>query len=413
MDDFLKNQIINSIKYIPANILRSYFLPTKNTETLALRKKTGFIRGACHTNDNYEQIKHANIEWVRHDIPYPFDENGNLREAYLLKKEEFKRLRANGLKVMGITYYPAECIKYGADIRTAQGEQKLRETTRFIASDLQGCVNGLQVANEMGMPHFTLPLTMQEAVRFIGVQLEELYPLRRDIIIGYNSAGPQIDLHLPMKEYHKYCDYIGLDIYLGCFFSLPGFVFLFEVMSRFLWAFTGKPILIQEFGYISDGAPKTKQEKTAILRSYGFDSEKQAKADIERFVENLSPQFANHVRKSCNNDPSLYANLLFGGDMKNHLYKELPRITKIPGMPHTPEGQAKFFKKVIALFYKLDFVCGTIIYCYSDYGKCGYCGQKDCPTETRWGLVDQQGNPKPSYFAVKEIYGHIKNKTQK
>ncbi len=413
MDDFLKNQIINSIKYIPANIVKSYFISTHSPASEEIRKKTGFIRGVCHAPENFRQLHEANIEWVRLDIPYPFDENGNIRKAYLDRKEECRRFTANGLRVMAITYYPAECIKYGADIRTETGEQTLRATARFIAEDLKDCTAGFQVANEMGMPHFTLPLTMQDAVRFIGVQLEELHPLRKNRIIGYNSAGPQVDLHLPMKEYHRYCDYVGLDMYLGCFFNLPGFVFLFEVMARFLWAFTKKPILIQEFGYIGDGKPKTKDEKNLILQSYGFNSEQDAIADIETFVNNLSPHFANHVKKACGNDTSKYASLLFKGDMKNHLYKELPRITKIPGIPHTPEGQAVFFKKVIKLYHSLDFVCGTIIYCYSDYGKCGYCGQTDCPTETRWGLVDQQGVPKPAYYAVRDIYGQIKNESEK
>ncbi len=413
MDDFLKNQIINSVKFIPANIVKSFFIPKSNEETKAMRKKHGFVCGVCHADENYEQIKGANIEWVRHDVPFPFDENGNIRKEYTAKKEMFMRYRENGLKIIAITSYPAECIKFGADIRTPEGEQKLREAARFVAQDLQSCVAGFQVTNEMGMPHFTLPLTMEEAIRFIGVQLEEMYPLRGNCIIGYNSAGPQIDLHLPMKKYHKYCDYVGLDMYLGCFFNMPGFVFMFSVMARFLWAFTKKPILIQEFGYIGDGKPKTKQEKQQILRSYGFESEEQATADIESFVNSLSPHFANHVRKSCGNDTSKYATLLFSGDMKNHLYKELPAITVIPGIPHTPDGQAKFFSKVIRLFYNLDFVCGTIIYCYSDYGKCGYCGQSDCPTETRWGLVDQQGNPKPAYYAVKDIYGQIRSEGEK
>ena len=84
--------------------------------------------------------------------------------------------------------------------------------------------------------------------------------------------------------------------------------------------------------------------------------------------------------------------------------KYLPRITVIPGMPHTPEGQAKFFRKVIRRFYKLPFVCGAIIYCYSDFQFCGYCGQTDCPTETMWGLVDVNKKPKPSYYAVRDAF---------
>ena len=44
MDDFLKNQIINSIKYIPANIVKSFFIPKSSDETKALRKLSMPIR---------------------------------------------------------------------------------------------------------------------------------------------------------------------------------------------------------------------------------------------------------------------------------------------------------------------------------------------------------------------------------
>ena len=136
-------------------------------------------------------------------------------------------------------------------------------------------------------------------------------------------------------------------------------------------------------------------------------SEKEAEKDIVRFVENLPEHFREHVKYVCENKPELYTDFMFHGDMTNHLYKELPAITVIPGCPHTPEGQAKFYRKVLKLFYKLDFICGAIVFSYSDCEKCAYCGQNDCPTETRWGLVDVKGNPKPSYYAVKELFGEF------
>ena len=123
-----------------------------------------------------------------------------------------------------------------------------------------------------------------------------------------------------------------------------------------------------------------------------------------KLVEALPEHFCNHVKFVCGDDRKMMTDFMLSGDMTNHLYKELPRITVIPGMPHTPEGQAKFFRKVIRRFYKLPFVCGAIIYCYSDFQFCGYCGQTDCPTETMWGLVDVNKKPKPSYYAVRDAF---------
>ncbi len=407
MDDFLKDQIINCIKYLPTNIIKSYFIKKSSAETEAFREKTGFIRGVTTADEGYELLSGANINWVRESLPAPFMADGSINEKYTEFKEKCLRYAQHGIKVMGITPLPNEYLNHGIDMRTPEGEQKLREVSRFIMEDVRDIVGGLQIANELGMPRFMIPYNMDECIRFLGIQMEEMYPLRGNVVIGYNSAGPQVDLHLGMKPYYKYCDYVGMDMYLGCFFSLPGFAWMFDIMVRYLWAFTGKPILMQEFGYIGGGKPKTKQEKIKILNSYGFKDEKEAKKDIMKFVDALPPHFRNHVKFVCGDNVQVTKDFMFAGDMTNHLYKELPRITVIPGMPHTPEGQAKFFTNVIDRLYKLPFMCGTIIYCYSDFHYCGYCGQTDCPTETLWGLVDTDRKPKPSYYAVKEAYGRI------
>lgn len=409
MDEFLKDQIINCVKYLPTNIIRSYFIKPYSDETEAFREKTGFIRGVTTADEGYELLNGANINWVRESLPAPFMPDGSINERYTEFKDKCRRYALHGIKVMGITPLPNEYINHGIDMRTPEGEQKLREVSRFIMEDVRDIVGGLQIANELGMPRFMIPYTMDECIRFLGIQMEEMYPLRGNAVIGYNSAGPQVDLHLGMKPYYKYCDYVGMDMYLGCFFSLPGFCWLFDVMARYLWAMTGKPVLMQEFGYIGGGKPKTKKEKLDILRSYGFNNEKEAKKDIMKFVDALPEHFRNHVKFVCGDDIQVTKDFMFAGDMTNHLYKELPKITVIPGMPHTPEGQAKFFRNVIDRLYKLPFMCGTIIYCYSDFHYCGYCGQTDCPTETLWGLVDINRKPKPSYYAVKEAYGRIKD----
>lgn len=49
-------------------------------------REKGFICGVCHPKEDYDQIKNANIDWVRMDIPFPFDENGEICSRYLLLK---------------------------------------------------------------------------------------------------------------------------------------------------------------------------------------------------------------------------------------------------------------------------------------------------------------------------------------
>ena len=408
MEKFVLDQIKYGVKYLPKCLVRSYYNPTSNAETRAFRKKAGgFICGVCHPNENYEQLRRGNIEWIRIDIPYPYDENGAIRKSYEDFKERCRGYKDRGFKVMAVTPYPRDYIDAGVDPR--KDEQGVKEIAVFLINDLRGYIDAVQITNEMGIPHFTLPLTQEEAARFIGVNAEAMNDVKGDILVGYNSAGPQVDLHLMLKPYHKYCDYVGIDIYIGCFANVGGLMYFFEALVRYLWDLTGKPVVIQEFGYISGGAPKTKEEKRAILRGYGVESVKEAYEKIEMFVDNLNDRMKEHVRY-VSPDVSHQADFLFKSDYVNHLFKELPKTTLIPGYPHTPEGQGRFFRDLIPRMYGLPFVGGVIVYCYADSEKCYMCGQSDCPTETRWGLVDVDGKEKPSYYAVKMAFGRIRGK---
>lgn len=59
---------------------------------------------------------------------------------------------------------------------------------------------------------------------------------------------------------------------------------------------------------------------------------------------------------------------------------------------------------VLSLLRELDFLAGVFIDCYADSDMCYFCGQHDCPVETKWGLVDGRGNEKPSYYAVQAAF---------
>ena len=63
MEDFVKNQIVYGLKYVPGNLVKSVFRPKSSSETRTLRER-GFICGVCHPSENYEQIKQVNIGWV-------------------------------------------------------------------------------------------------------------------------------------------------------------------------------------------------------------------------------------------------------------------------------------------------------------------------------------------------------------
>ena len=198
MEQFVIDQIREGLKYIPANLLRSCLMKSSNEETKAMRRR-GFIRGVCHPTENFDLLHDANIEWIRIDICYPFDKNGRLSPHYLGFKDRCRKYVERGIKVMAVTPYPKDYVDNGVDVRTPEGEDRLWEIARFLVTDLGDLVAGYQVTNEMGLPHFTLPLTMEEAIHFIGVQLEAMYPVKGDKLVGYNSGGPGADLHPKLK----------------------------------------------------------------------------------------------------------------------------------------------------------------------------------------------------------------------
>ena len=373
--------------------------------TVAEEKVGGFMKGVCHADPQYDLLNEADIEWFRDDIPFPYNKDGSLSQHYLNWKEESKEYVENGVRIFGVTPYPDDYIEYGLDPRKPENRKAIQEIAKFYMNDLRGIVGAFQITNEMGIDRFTLPLTLEEAADFIGMQLEAMYPDRGDIIIGYNLGGLAI-LQLPglMKEYHKYCDYVGLDMYLGCFEPVLKNPNQYITILNFVRRITGKPIIMCEFGYIGLGEPKTKEEKQAILEGYGFSSEKQARENIDEFIANLPPDLADEFDKYADETPEYRANQMFDGEYSNHLYRELPEGFGLYGFPHTPEGQADFFSYVIPKVRNLDYVVGSFIYCWEDSGDCYVCGQTDCPVETKWGLIDGEGNPKPSYYAVKEAF---------
>ena len=86
----------------------------------------------------------------------------------------------------------------------------------------------------------------------------------------------------------------------------------------------------------------------------------------------------------------------------NHFYGESSAAT-IENIPHTPEGQAQYFKSVMKELRKCKYLAGMIIYCCQDYAYCFACGHSWCPFETKWGLCYIDGTPKPAYYAVKDF----------
>ena len=371
-------------------------LPDKRVQDL-IEHNGGFMYGVCHPNEDYEMLGDAGLGWVRFDIPYPYNAAGEISGHYLDFKARAKGYTDRGFKVMAVTPYPKDYFNIGG-FNPVEDVQKTQEIAVFLYEDLKDITSAFQVTNEMGMEGFTKPLTLEQAAVFIGVQLEALDKVSGDFPIGYNSAGLFKQLHKLMKPYLQYCDYVGLDLYTGNQGNAKAGDYAKNVKK--LYRLTRKPIIIEEIGFWSEGGPKSAEQKAQILGYYGYSSEAEAVADGMDFIRKLPRQFRQRLKDAYPEDEANWAQIVFSKEYQ-HFYGETSAQT-MENIPHTPQGQAEYFRKVMASLRKLRCLAGMIIYRWQDMEYCYNCGHTWCPFETKWGLCELDGTPKPAYYAVKE-----------
>ncbi len=467
------------------NVVYSYQKPLSNKATRDMKKQLGGTAlGVCHPEDddyNVNLLKEANIGWVRFDIsnlPYEVnpdgtakkDENGNVIEttAYKYFKARCKIYADQGIRVMAVTPYiddmlndlDTACKNAGVeshhiDVFNNGGEfpeefkTLIKGISEYYARDLTGenadnykYVGAFQISNELTVEKWMGAITKDQVVYYLGeLQMKSMHEIckGKDVPIGYNThGGDLVDLPQRMVEYSDYHDFVGLDLYLGCFEDAYKTNFIYELLVRHLFNVSKKPVFIQEFGYISAGSPKSEEEQVSYLQET-FPSHPTVdaiKADPIGFVDKwdeLNGEDSPLTREVRRKYASAIANGKTEAEAKEeasdyilqdteiaHLYKALPEGYELTDYKHTEQGQADFFTDTVAMLAKLDCVSGIFVYCYSDSTECYQCSQEGCPVETGWGLVSiQEGATvmndttvykKASYYAIQEAFGKIAEK---
>ena len=140
-------------------------------------------------------------------------------------------------------------------------------------------------------------------------------------------------------------DYVGIDAYYGTWD--PGSPEDWDHKILELYELTGAKVLVNEWGYASAGGLLTEDE-------------------IRQNAPNCSFKKWKYAWKGV----------------------------------HTEEIQAEFVGRAIAAMQKRrDLLAGMFFYRWEDQATCWQCGKADCPVETAWGLVSQENQPKPAYYA--------------
>ena len=469
--------IIDMVKYAGL----SYVNPVKGKAKAndLLEKTGGFMEGICHVK-NLDQAKvaaNANISWIREDIGGGLIYNAETKQitptpGFEDRLANWKKIHDEaGMKYFCVTPYP-EDYSYMPIVNSTSGnevilrglsndectdekhvvidEEALGAVAKFFMRKMLGVVYAYQISNELMGSRFRYNnMTIEEASYFIGVQLKAMCEAREElvaegyeeaanIIIGYNVC----DFNAPefikcMKPYNKYCDYVGLDLYIGCFEGLMKDIWYNEFMMRYIYQMTGKPTIMCEFGYIGEGSDKNDAEKDAfILSKYGpeFTSVQDCENDTLGLFNH--PNFSNDllnriilVAQQHFNDTSITINnitqeqareILFGDsfrseELRQHFFCIMNGDYEMTNYKHNREDQARFFADTIPQIANMDFTIGTFVYHFPESNECYFCGQGDCPIECGWGLYRNVNGVEeffPAYYAIQKAYGDL-NQTRK
>ncbi len=467
------------------NVVYSYQMPLTNSAVKEMKETIGGTAlGVCHPEDdeyNVSLLGEANIGWVRFDIsnlPYEVHADGTpvLNEqgkpvetaSYKAFKARCKIYQDKGIKVMALTPYiddmlsdlDAAAAREGVetnyiDVFNNGGEYPeafetlIKGISEYYANDLTGnndegyrYVSAFQISNELTVEKWMGELTKEQIVYYMGeLQMKVMYDICKanGTPTGYNTQGGDlVELPYMMVEYEDYYDFVGLDLYLGCFEDAYKTNFIYELLVRHLFNISKKPIFIQEFGYISTGSPKDEQEQADYLAQMfpSHPTVEAIEADPMGFLDKWEELIGDEsplIREARRKYDAILANggseadakadaaeYIFQDDQIAHLYKALPEGYELTDYAHTEEGQAAFFTDTVKMLSKLDCVCGIFVYMYTDSKECYQCGQEGCPVETGWGLVtlDEDSGvynedtvyKKASFYAIQEAFGKIKEK---
>ncbi|MDR2524873.1 MAG: hypothetical protein LBC83_01570 [Oscillospiraceae bacterium] len=430
MPAYLANQFGPGLAVLPWYAATGVIRPRTNDKVDAFNEKVdGFMRGVTHVDSEPDSAvwKASNFNWATlSDLPMPVLADGNENPEYIAYIARCRVWKEAGTSIKVVTPYPIAYSRIGIDPRTEEGVERVREIARKIIRDLRDCVGAIQISNELSVPRFNtvleadgseVSLTAEQAAVFLGEQGKAMAEEGKgNVIVGWNNVAPGFDIHMAMKPWFQYFDYVGLDMYLGMWFPTGNWPFLFELMLDMLWSYVQLPIVFCEIGYTSFGTPKTQAEKDAhiaLLTGGAYTSEADAKANIADFITRLPQVMQDTIRRDAAGNEEYF---VFDpkSDFYNHLFKQMAEGHVISGYPHSEKGQADFYQDMIPRIVKnRPYLRGMLIHCWSDSnGTCYYCGQEDCPSEDGLGLVilDNEGNasPKLGYYTAREALRNVK-----
>jgi hypothetical protein len=357
--------------------------------TKEISEKEDYLKGvyAIGIHPNNKILRELGAEWLRERAVYPFEDDGvTLSKAYLEAKAKIVNNKNNGFEsyVQGVQigaprYNPATGkVEFMSGIPAKYGTFKddsyyeaVEMIYEFQARDLADLVTYWQVSNE---PDHGLYIDINagmgpaHVVRFLKAAARGIHRGNPNAKVGTNLATTNDIAMTIMDELSQktddgsHFDWIGIDGYFGTL--SPGGPETWPPLLDLIYERTGLPIIVVEWGFSS---------------MYQTD------------------------------DPDRIGNPLPGKEYSSPVCRDKRWHNTWNGQEHSPELQAEFIRECMEIFMEHPAVIGSFYFFYSDAREgylCQLCGEPKCPFDSSWGLVDGSfANPKPSYYALQEIYG--------
>lgn len=315
---------------------------------------------------DYALMRETGIEWVRLGIRPPFTDESmtTTTAAFQDQEREIERIAEHGLKLMGYTPFPGGDPDIGGRYPAWGGRpgsdaylDHYSAICAWLGNRFRGVAGVWQIANEMNLPFWAGDLHPDEAVAFLQHGGRGIKRGNPAALVGFNMAGfgdAAMAMYTSLLTGTSADDAVDFD-YIGC----DGYMAPDQWPEKFarLKKISDKPIIVQEFGYASDGITLTAEQS------------------------HDHPFSTAHDR--CR----------WQGWMRNWDDHE-----------HTPEEQAEYVTRCMEHFIAEPRVGGVFIWRWDDAPRCWLCGRPSsvCPATGRWGLVDEDGNAKPALDAFRK-----------
>jgi hypothetical protein len=326
------------------------------------------------TGQDLEWMQEAGIGWLRFGDfrfdPRAFREGREQGAEFQEAKQRARDLRAAGFQIMGLTPGPRELKDWIGVPGSREYLDNYRRINAFYAEEFSGLVEWWQMANELDIWIFREKLSMAQSVDFLKAGIRGLKETAPEMKVGINitlfpSLPGEVDGNTDLHEGLVLArgiygdsglpvDYAGFDSYPGTW-RQGGPESWHEYLDGF-HRLTGKPIIIQEFGYASAGGLMNEDE----------------------IARGLYPCQAKKWKFSWR-----------GG--------------------HSEEAQAAFIRESFRIFAEKPHVIGATYYNWRDARQCWQCKQPDCPAETAWGLLDREGRRKKAFEGLKAAAAEFLN----